>query len=168
MKVSTRSPGRRGGAGIPPAPTREEAEALAGRLAAEWNGRNDEVRSVTFGAYLTKTWLPGKGSPSPSRPGTGTAARSTGTSSPPSPISGYEGSKFTTWRPCTNGCSIPPTDGDRWRRNVALVAHAPKLKSIPNTEPQAWNAQQLQAFPQAAAGHRLFPAFWLNKGVTTA
>jgi integrase len=46
-------------------------------------------------------------------------------------------------------------------RNVALVAHAPKLKSIPKTEPQAWNAQQLQAFLQAAAGHRLFPAFWL-------
>ena len=46
-------------------------------------------------------------------------------------------------------------------RNVALVAHAPKLKSIPKVEPKAWNAQQLQAFLQAAAGHRLFPAFWV-------
>jgi integrase len=45
-------------------------------------------------------------------------------------------------------------------RNVALVAHAPKLKAIPKVEPQAWTAQQLQAFLQAAAGHRLFPAFW--------
>jgi len=41
------------------------------------------------------------------------------------------------------------------------VAHAPKLRSIPKVEPQSWNAQQLQAFLQAAAGHRLFPAFWL-------
>jgi integrase len=46
-------------------------------------------------------------------------------------------------------------------RNVALVAHAPKLRSIPKVEPQAWTAQQLQAFLQAAAGHRLFPAFWV-------
>jgi integrase len=46
-------------------------------------------------------------------------------------------------------------------RNVALVAHAPKLKSIPKVEPRAWTAQQLQAFLQAAAGHRLFPSFWL-------
>jgi len=46
-------------------------------------------------------------------------------------------------------------------RNVALVAHSPKLRSIPKVEPQAWNAQQLQAFLQAAAGHRLFPAFWM-------
>jgi integrase len=45
-------------------------------------------------------------------------------------------------------------------RNVALIAHAPKLKAIPKVEPQVWTAQQLQAFLQAAAGHRLFPAFW--------
>jgi integrase len=46
-------------------------------------------------------------------------------------------------------------------RNVALVAHAPKLKAIPKVEPQAWTAQQLQEFLRAAAGHRLFPALWL-------
>jgi integrase len=46
-------------------------------------------------------------------------------------------------------------------RNVALVAHAPKLRSIPKVEQKSWTAQQLQAFLQAAAGHRLFPAFWL-------
>lgn len=46
-------------------------------------------------------------------------------------------------------------------RNVALVAHAPKLRSIPKVEPHAWKAQQLQAFLPAAAGHRHFPAFWL-------
>lgn len=46
-------------------------------------------------------------------------------------------------------------------RNVALIAHAPKLRAIPKVDPQAWTAQQLQAFLQAAAGNRLFPAFWV-------
>ncbi|MEX0796388.1 MAG: hypothetical protein WEB67_04935 [Acidimicrobiia bacterium] len=35
-------------------------ERLAARLAVEVNGRNHKVRSLTFGAYLTNTWLPGK------------------------------------------------------------------------------------------------------------
>ncbi len=39
---------------------RADAERLATRLAAAENGRNDEVRSLSFGAYLTTTWLPGK------------------------------------------------------------------------------------------------------------
>lgn len=47
-------------------------------------------------------------------------------------------------------------------RNVALVAHAPKVRSIPKVEQQAWTAQQLQAFLREAAGHLLFPAFWLS------
>jgi integrase len=46
-------------------------------------------------------------------------------------------------------------------RNVALVAHAPKLRSIPKVEHQVWTPDQLQTFLRAAAGHRLFPAFWL-------
>jgi integrase len=46
-------------------------------------------------------------------------------------------------------------------RNVALVAHAPRLRSIPKHEAQAWTAQQLTVFLRAAVGHRLFPAFWL-------
>ncbi|HSJ82668.1 MAG TPA: N-terminal phage integrase SAM-like domain-containing protein [Acidimicrobiia bacterium] len=44
----------------PAGTTREEAERLAARLAGELNGRNDEVRSLTIGAYLTGAWLPGK------------------------------------------------------------------------------------------------------------
>ena len=39
---------------------RSEAERLAPRLAAECNGRSDGLRSLTFGAYLTRQWLPGK------------------------------------------------------------------------------------------------------------
>ena len=47
-------------------------------------------------------------------------------------------------------------------RNVALVAHAPRLRSIPKVEQQAWTAEQLPPFLRAAAGHRLFPALWLS------
>lgn len=39
---------------------RADAERLAARLASERNGRNDSARSLTFGAYLTSRWLPGK------------------------------------------------------------------------------------------------------------
>ena len=170
----------------PAGTTREEAEKLAARLAAEMNGRNDKVRSLTFGAYLTTTWLPGKKI---------NLAQST--------WDGYRRKIERHILPAVGHLRIRrlrvhhlealydrmlhPTDGRRplapktvlevhlivrgalddavtrglVNRNVALVAHAPKLRSIPKVEPQSWNAQQLQAFLQAAAGHRLFPAFWL-------
>jgi integrase len=46
-------------------------------------------------------------------------------------------------------------------RNVALAAHAPRLRSIPKVEQQAWTADELRAFLRTAVGHRLFPAFWV-------
>jgi integrase len=170
----------------PAGTTREDAEKLAARLAADLNGRNDEVRALTFGAYLTSTWLPGKKI---------SLAQST--------WDGYRRKIERHILPAIGHLRIRrlrahhlealydrmvhPTNGRRplapktvlevhlivrgalddavtrglVNRNVALVAHAPKLRSIPKVEPQAWNAQQLQAFLQAAAGHRLFPAFWL-------
>lgn len=39
---------------------RADAEAIAARLAQERDGRNDEIRSLTYGAYLTGQWLPAK------------------------------------------------------------------------------------------------------------
>jgi hypothetical protein len=39
---------------------RAEAEHLAATLAADRLGRDDEVRSLSFGAYLTTQWLPAK------------------------------------------------------------------------------------------------------------
>jgi integrase len=170
----------------PAGTTREEAEKLAARLAAELNGRNDKVRSLTLGVYLTNTWLPGKKI---------NLAEST--------WDGYRRKIERHILPAIGQLRIRrlrahhlealydrmlhPTDGSRplapktvlevhliirgalndavtrrlVNRNVALVAHSPKLRSIPKVEPQAWNAQQLQAFLQAAAGHRLFPAFWM-------
>jgi hypothetical protein len=40
--------------------SRTDAERLAARLAKQRNGRNDQARSLTFGAYVTRRWLPGK------------------------------------------------------------------------------------------------------------
>jgi len=170
----------------PAGAAREEAERLATRLAAEENGRNDQVRSLTFGAYLTTRWLPGKKI---------NLAHST--------WDGYRRKIDRHILPVVGKIPIRrlrvhhlealydrmlhPTEGQRAlapktvlevhliirgalddavrrgvvSRNVALVAHAPKLKSIPKVEQKSWNAQQLQAFLRAAAGHRLFPAFWL-------
>ena len=170
----------------PAGTTREEAERLAARLAAELNGRDDKVRSLTFGAYLTGQWLPGKKI---------NLAQST--------WDGYRRKIERHILPAIGHLRIRrlrahhleklydrmlhPNDDRRAlapktvlevhliirgalnhavklglvNRNVALVAHAPKLKTIPKVEPQAWTAQQLQAFLHAAAGHRLFPAFWV-------
>lgn len=55
--------------------------------------------------------------------------------------------------------------GDARRRglvlhNVAEDAEAPKRRR-PNAPFRAWNAQQLRQFLAAARRHRLFPAFWL-------
>jgi integrase len=164
-----------------------EAERLATRLAHECNGRNDEVRSLSFGTYLTRQWLPGKQltlATSTYRgylhkvqrhilpalgmirlrglrphhletlydrmlhPGDGRRALS--------PKSVYE-----------VHLNIRGALGDAVRRglitrNVALVAHAPRLRSISKVEQQAWTADQLGAFLRATAGHRLFPALWLS------
>jgi hypothetical protein len=39
---------------------RADAERLAARLVSERGGANDEARSLSFGAFLTSRWLPGK------------------------------------------------------------------------------------------------------------
>ena len=170
----------------PAGTSREEAERLAARLARELNGRNDEGRSLTFGAYLTTRWLPGKKLE---------LARST--------WDGYRRKIDRHILPALGTVAIRrlrphhlealydqklhPSDGrkplapktvleihliirgalnDAVRRgivtrNVAFVAHAPKLRAIPKVEQQAWTARQLQGFLRTAAGHRLFPALWL-------
>jgi integrase len=46
-------------------------------------------------------------------------------------------------------------------RNVAMHAHPPRARGVPRPEQKAWTAAELQTFLRAAAGHRLFPAFWL-------
>lgn len=166
---------------------RADAERLAARLASDLEGRNDEVRALSFGAFLTSRWLPGKRL---------VLAATT--------YNGYRRNVENHILPSIGRVALRrlrphhletfydrlrhPTDGsaalapktvyeihlvirgalaDAVRRglitrNVALVAHAPSLRSIPKVEQQAWTAEELQAFLRAAAGHRLFPALWLS------
>ncbi|MCZ7537191.1 MAG: site-specific integrase [Acidimicrobiia bacterium] len=165
---------------------RAEAERLAARLAAERNGRDDEVRSLSFGAYLTAQWLPAMRLQ---------LAEVT--------YRGYENKATLHIVPAIGRIGIRrlrpehldrlydtllhPTDGRRAlapktvyeihlvirgalrdaerrgmvNRNVALLARSPLRRSFPAVERRAWTAGELRTFLRAAAGHRLFPALWL-------
>ncbi len=170
----------------PAGTSREDAVRLAAALAAKVNGRNDQARSLTFGAYLLTRWLPGKKLE---------VAHST--------WDGYRRKIDLHIIPTLGKIPIRrlrpdhlerlydqklhPKNGKRplapktvlevhliirgalndavrrgiVTRNVAQVAHAPKLRSIPKVEQQAWTAPELRLFLREAAGHRLFAAFWL-------
>jgi integrase len=172
----------------PAGPDRAKAEQLAQRLAAEAEGANDSTRSLTFGAYLTEQWLPGKAN---------TLAESTWHSYrrkierhilPALGRTPIRRLKVADLERLYDS-KLRPTDPDvkplspktvleihliirgalaaavkrgMLTRNVALVAHAPRLRSIPKHEAQAWTADQVAVFLRAAVGHRLFPAFWLG------
>jgi hypothetical protein len=104
----------------PAGTSRAEAEKLAARLAAEINGRNDKVRSLTFGAYLTNTWLPGKRI---------TLAESTWDGYRRKidrhiiPAVGHARIRrlrahHLSWKRSTTGCSTRPTVTGLWRRRL--------------------------------------------------
>ena len=144
------------------------------------------MRSLTFGAYLTRQWLPGKKVVLATSTYRGyqrnierhilPAVGSVGLRRlRPQHLEALYQSMLT---PNASRPALAPKTvyevhlvirgalGDAVRRgmlhrNVALIAHAPRLRSIAKVEQQAWTAEQLQAFLRAAAGHRLFPAFWL-------
>ena len=165
---------------------RADAERLAAHLAEDLEGRNDKARALTFGAYLTTRWLPGKrivlaDSTYASyrrnvelhvlptigrialrrlrpqhlealydqllRPGEGSRALSAKTV--------YE------IHLVIRGALADAVRRGLVSRNVALVAHAPRLRSIPKVEQQAWTAAELHQFLRAAAGDRHFPALWV-------
>jgi integrase len=162
-----------------------EAIALAARLAAQRDGRNDEVRALTFGAYLTGHWLPAKKL---------TLATSTHRGYVHKirrhilPALGQKRLRrlrtqhletlYDSMLHPTDGNALSPKTvyevhlivrgalGDAARRglvtrNVALLANAPKLRAIPKVEQKAWTAAELRQFLQASVGHRLFPTLWL-------
>ncbi len=168
---------------IPAGTDRAEAEALAARLAAERDGRNDEIRSLSFGAYLTGRWLPAK------KLELATSTYRSHVHKTQRHILPTLGRKRLRPEDPERLCDsmLHPTDGTRplspktvdevhliirgalehavrrrlVNRNVALDASAPKPRAIPKVEQKAWTADQLAAFLRAAAGHRLFPALWL-------
>ena len=108
----------------PAGTVRAEAERLAGRLAREHDGRNDPARSMSFGAYLTARWLPGKRlvladshlrrlPPQRRMARLARARRHRPASNPPRPLEALYG------------------ETPEARRRSALAAHAPRLRSIP-------------------------------------
>jgi integrase len=170
----------------PAGKSRADAERLASTLAAELNGRNDEARSLTFGVYLMTRWLPGKKLELARSTWDGYRRKIERHVLPsleripvrrlrPDHLERLYDEKLN---PQNGGRPLAPKTvleihliirgalNDAVRRgivtrNVAVVAHAPKLRSIPKVEQQAWTAPELQAFLREAAGHWLFPALWL-------
>jgi integrase len=166
---------------------RADAERLATRLASDLEGRNDEVRALSFGAFLTGRWLPGKRLVLAATTYNGYRRN---VENHVVPALGRVG--LRRLRPhhleALYDRLLHPTDGsaalapktvyeihlvirgaldDAVRRglitrNVALVAHAPSLRAIAKVEQHAWTADELRAFLRAAAGHRLFAALWLS------
>jgi integrase len=170
----------------PAGANRADAERMAASLAAELNGRHDGGRSLTFGVYLTARWLPGRRLELAQSTWDGYRRKidlhvlpSLG-SIPIRRLRPHHLERLyeEKLQPGNGKRPLAPKTvleihliirgalNDAVRRgivtpNVALVAHAPKLRSIPKAEPQAWTAQELQVFLREAAGHRLFPAMWL-------
>ncbi len=170
----------------PAGTSREDAERLAASLAAELNGRQDDARSLTVGVYLTARWLPAKKVALAHSTWDGYRRKierhilPTLASVPIRRLRPHHLEKLYDEKlhPRNEKRPLAPKTvleihliirgalNDAVRRgivtrNVALVAHAPKVRSIPKVEQQAWTAQELQAFLREAAGHRLFPAMGL-------
>jgi integrase len=166
--------------------SRADAVKLAERLAANCNGRNDEARSLTFGAYLVRQWLPGKRlvlAP------TTYAGYQRNVERHILPTLGRIGLRRlrpthleslyeSLLHPADGSSGLAPktvyeihlvirgalTDAVRRGlvpRNVALVARSPRLRAIPTPEQRTWTTEELKAFLRAAAGHRLFAPFWV-------
>ncbi len=93
---------------------RADAERLAAHLASDLEGRNDEVRGLTFGAFLTTRWLPGKRITLAATTFNGTAATSSDTSCRRSAASGSAVCGLITSKRSTTGCSIRRTDPRPW------------------------------------------------------
>jgi integrase len=165
---------------------RADAEQLAARLAAERNGRNDAARSLTLGVYLITRWLPGKRNVLAMSTYAGYRRN---VERHVLPTLGRIGLRrlrphhlealYERLLHPAEGRGLAPktvyeihlvirralTDAVRRglvSRNVALVAHAPRLGSIPKVEQRSWTTEELEAFLRAAAGHRLFPALWVS------
>lgn len=165
---------------------RAEAERLAARLAAEENKRTDAVRSLTFGAYLTSQWLPAKKLHLATSTYRGYERN---VRLHIVPVLGrinirrlrYQQieSLYDSLLHPTEGRALAPktvyeihliirgalTDACRRglvSRNVALVARAPKQRSLQRIEGKSLTEDELRQLLRAAAGHRFFPIYWLT------
>ena len=169
---------------------REDAEALATRLADEHTrGRGGHRHSLTLGIYLTQRWLPSKRLTL--RPTTWDSYRRNVDLHVlphlgrvplrhlrPDHLERLYSNLVTTGRIGRPGGLDNKTVleihmvlrralDDAVRRgmlltNPAAVAHAPKRRPLASAASRAWTAQQLRAFLDSAADHRLHAALWLS------
>jgi integrase len=165
---------------------RPGAERLMKKLAAAETRRVEGVRSLTFGTYLTSQWLPAKKLHLATSTYRGYERNVT---LHVLPVLGRTGLRRLRYQQIeslydsllhpTSGKGLAPktvyeihllirnalTDAHRRglvTRNVALVARAPKQRSLQKIEGQAWTDEQLRTFLRTAAGHRFFPILWLT------
>jgi hypothetical protein len=154
---------------------RADAERLAARLANERDGAGDEARSLSFGAFLRSRWLPGKRLVLAASTHNGyrhnvenhivpalghvrlrrlrphyletfydRLLHPRNGEAPLAPKTVYE------IHLVIRGALEEAVRRGLVSRNVALVAHAPRLRSIPRVEPRSWRPEELRAFLRAA------------------
>ncbi len=165
---------------------RAQAERLAAKLASKERSRVDAVRSLTFGAYLTGQWLPAKKLHLATSTYRGYERNVHRHILPTLGRVGLRRLRYPQIEALydallnpTEGCGLSPktvyeihliTRGalaDALRRglvvrNVALVARAPRQRSLQKTEARSWTDDELRRFLRTAAGHRHFPVLWLT------
>ncbi len=165
---------------------RAEAERLAAKLAATETTRVDAVRSLTFGAYLTSQWLPAKKLHLATSTYRGYERN---VQLHVLPVLGTVSIRRLRYQQieALYDTLLHPTEGkgrspktvyeihliikgalaDALRRglvtrNVAVVARAPKQRSLQRIEGVSLTEDELRQLMRTAVGHRLFPLYWLT------
>lgn len=165
---------------------RAEAERLAAKLGATEARKLDAVRSLTFGAYLTSQWLPAKKlqlATSTYRgyernvqlhvlPTLGKVAIRRlryqqldalyDTLLHPKKGKGLSPKTVYEIHLVNNGALTDALRRGLVTRNVAELASAPKQRHLQKTEGLSLTDEQLRQLLRTAAGHRLFPLYWLT------
>ncbi len=165
---------------------RAEAERLAAKLAAAEAVRIDAVRSLTFGAYLTSQWLPAKQQHLATSTYRGYERNVRSHILPALGTVSIRRLRYqqiealydALLHPTTGRGLAPKTVyeihllikgalADALRRglvtrNVAVVARAPKQRSLQRIEGISLTEEELRQLMRTAVGHRLFPLLWLT------
>ncbi len=165
---------------------RAEAERLATELAAKETSRVDMSRSLTFGAYLTSQWLPAKRLHLATSTYRGYERNVQRHIIPTLGRIGLRRLRYEQIETLYDTLMHPVvgrglasktvysvhliirgalTDAARRglvSRNVALVARAPRQRALQRTEGTALTDVELRQLLRTAAGHRLFPIYWLT------
>ncbi|MGI8754941.1 MAG: tyrosine-type recombinase/integrase [Acidimicrobiales bacterium] len=165
---------------------RGEALRLAAKLAAKESSRIDAVRSLTFGAYLTSQWLPAKKLHLATSTYRGYERNVQNHILPALGRIGLRRLRYqqiealydTLLHPAEGRGLSPKTvysvhliirgalaDAQRRglvTRNVALVARAPRQRSLQRIEGISLTEAELRQFLRTAAGHRFFPVYWFT------